>query len=171
MGRKLDKWQWRHNFPTWRHRQSFWTLFCFLLNFSYWSKYHVHITTDSRVMTISFFTAWKVSKYGVISCPNTGKYGPEITPYLGHFHAVKGLTRNPEIGNTLAWVLPNIWRLWWVRNTKSGTNVSNKMLLNAAKCQDYSFYCFWVIKRKETGEGGKFTPPPPHRRQIKGLKG
>ena len=27
-------------------------------------------------------------KYGVISGPNTGKYGPEITPYLDTFHAV-----------------------------------------------------------------------------------
>ena len=40
-------------------------------------------------------TAWKVSKYGVISgpyvsvfSPNTGKYGPEITPYLDTFHEV-----------------------------------------------------------------------------------
>ena len=33
-------------------------------------------------------TAWKVSKYGVISGPNTGKYGPEITPYLDTFYAV-----------------------------------------------------------------------------------
>ena len=40
-------------------------------------------------------TAWKVSKYGVISGlyfplfrPNTGKYGPEITPYLDTCHAV-----------------------------------------------------------------------------------
>ena len=38
---------------------------------------------------------WKVSKYGVISGTyfpvfglNTGKYGPEITPYLDTFHAV-----------------------------------------------------------------------------------
>ena len=38
---------------------------------------------------------WKMSKYGVISGPyflvfglNAGKYGPEITPYLGTFHAV-----------------------------------------------------------------------------------
>ena len=37
--------------------------------------------------------AWKVSKYGVISGPyfpvfglNTGKYRPEITPYLDTFH-------------------------------------------------------------------------------------
>ena len=40
-------------------------------------------------------TAWKVSKYGAISglyfpvfSPNTGKYGPEKTPYLDTFHAV-----------------------------------------------------------------------------------
>ena len=40
-------------------------------------------------------TAWKVSKYAVISGPyfpvvnpNTGKYGPEITPYLDTFDAV-----------------------------------------------------------------------------------
>ena len=41
-----------------------------------------------------------MSKYGVISGqyfpvfdPNTGKYGPEITPYLDTFHAVE-LTSN-----------------------------------------------------------------------------
>ena len=41
------------------------------------------------------YTAWKVSKYGVISgpyfpvfSPNTEKYWPEITPYLDTFHAV-----------------------------------------------------------------------------------
>ena len=43
-------------------------------------------------------TAWKVSKYGVISGPyfpvfglNT-EYGPEITPYLDTFHAVRPST-------------------------------------------------------------------------------
>ena len=30
-----------------------------------------------------------MSKYGVISGPNTGKYGPEITPYLGTFYAIR----------------------------------------------------------------------------------
>ena len=41
------------------------------------------------------YTAWKVSKYRVISgpyfpvfSPNTGKYEPEITPYLDTFHDV-----------------------------------------------------------------------------------
>ena len=36
--------------------------------------------------------ALKVSKYGVISGPNTEKYGPEITPYLGTFYAVHHCT-------------------------------------------------------------------------------
>ena len=48
-----------------------------------------------KVMFDKMLTAWKVCKYGVISGPyfsifglNTGKYGPEITPYLETFHAV-----------------------------------------------------------------------------------
>ena len=43
-------------------------------------------------------------------------------------------------------------------DTKFGTNVSNRMLLNAAKFQGYSFYRFWVIKEKPTGGGDKTTP-------------
>ena len=76
----------------------------------------------------------------------------------------KGLTRNPEIGNTPTWVLLNIWRLGRGRDTRVGTNVSNEMFLNVAKCQGYSFYRFWVIKGKWTGGGVggvKFTPRPP----------
>ena len=76
------------------------------------------------------------------------------------FH--KGLTRNPEIGNTPVWDLPNIWRLGQVMDTKFGANVSNKILLNAAKFQGYSSYRFWVIKGKPTGGG--ITPS---RTQIK----
>ena len=69
----------------------------------------------------------------------------------------KELTRNPEIGNTPVWVLINIWRLWPVRDTKFLTNVSNEILLHAAKCQGYSCYRLWVIKRKPTGMVG-ITP-------------
>ena len=43
----------------------------------------------------------------------------------------KGLTRDPEIGNTPVWVLPNIWRLGRVMHTAFGKNVSNRMLQNA----------------------------------------
>ena len=65
-----------------------------------------------------------------------------------------GLTRKPEIGNTPAWVLPNIWRLERVRDTKFGTDVSDEMLLNTAKSQVYNFYSFWVIKGEPTMGGG-----------------
>ena len=71
-----------------------------------------------------------------------------------------GLTRNPEIGNTPVWVFSFIWRLGWVMDTKFGTNVSNRMLLNNAKCQGYSFYGFWVGKTN-WGGGVKITPHPP----------
>ena len=64
----------------------------------------------------------------------------------------KRLTINPEIRYTPVWVLPNIWRLRQVRDTNFGTNVFSKMLLNAAKCQSYSFYRFWFIKGKPIGE-------------------
>ena len=120
---KSKKWQWCHNFPTWRQRQSFLTLFCFSCQI-YWSTFPVNIITGSGIMAIFF---------------------------------CKRLTRNPEIGNTPVWILPNIWRLGRVMDTKFGTNGTNKMLLNAAKFQGYSFYCFWVIKGKPT-EG--FYPPP-----------
>ena len=66
----------------------------------------------------------------------------------------KALIRNPEIENTSIWGLPNIWRLGLVRDTKFGTNVSNEMLLNAAKQQGYSFYRFWVSNGKAGGGVG-----------------
>ena len=74
-----------------------------------------------------------------------------------------GLTRKPEIGNTPAWVLPNIWRLERNRDTKFGTDVSDEMLLNTAKSQVYNFYCFWVIKGEPTMGGGRdeIAPHPP----------
>ena len=78
----------------------------------------------------------------------------------------KRLTRNPEIGNTLVCVLPNIWRLGRVRDTKFGMNVSKKMLLNAAKCQGYSFYRFWVIKGKPKGRV-KLSPSPHTQIRVK----
>ena len=51
-------------------------------------------------------------------------------------------------------------------DTKFGMNVSNRMLLNAAKYQGYSFYRFWVIKGKPTGGRENYAPFPP----ILGLK-
>ena len=77
-----------------------WHCRVFLVNFSYWSKFHGSIITGSGVMTI---------------------------------FVCKGRTRNPEIENTSVWVLPNIWRLGQVRDTKFGTNVSNKKVTECCK--------------------------------------
>ena len=41
-----------------------------------------------------------------------------------------------------------------LQDTKFGTNVSNEMLLNAAKYQGYSIYRFWINKGKSRGGGG-----------------
>ena len=69
----------------------------------------------------------------------------------------KGLNRNSVIGITPVWILPNIWRLAQVKNSRLGANVSNDMFLIDGKCQAYSFYRFWIIKGKLTGDGN-ITP-------------
>ena len=64
-------------------------------------------------------------------------------------------------------VLSNIWSVGQVRYPKIGTDVSYKMLLNAAKCQGYSFHRFWVIKGKPTGEWIKLPPPTTTQIRVK----
>ena len=100
------------------------------------------------------FSYWSTFHVNIITCSGI------MTVFF-----YKGLTRNPEIRNTPVWILPNIWRLGQVMDTKFGTNVSNRMLMNAGKFQVYSLYRFWVIKRKPTGGGGggANSPPPPIR--------
>ena len=49
---------------------------------------------------------WKVSKYEDFSGPNTGKYGPETTPYLDTFHQVEDIDAkwvNPLSTNPTKW--------------------------------------------------------------------
>ena len=81
---------------------------------------------------------------------------------LWHFSVIR-VDQKSRNRNAPVWTLPNIWRMRRVRDTIFGTNVCNKMLLNAAKCQVYSFYRFWVIKRKPTrgGEGAVIPSPLP----------
>ena len=83
--------------------------------------------------------------------------GPSFMSTSSRYHRImtiffyRILTRNPEIGNTPVWVLPNIWRLGRIRDTKFGANMFNEMLLNATKYPGYNFCLFRVI-----------TPSPPH---------
>ena len=71
----------------------------------------------------------------------------------------KGLTRNPEIGHIPVWVLPNIWGQERVSDTKFGTNVSNEMLPNFAKCQ--LRHLSLLSYQGKTNREGKITPPLP----------
>ena len=66
----------------------------------------------------------------------------------------KGLTRNPEIGNTPVWVLPIIWS--WGK-----LEISNLAQTSLIKCywMLQNARVFWVIKGKPTeGGGDKITP-------------
>ena len=65
----------------------------------------------------------------------------------------KGLTRNPDIENTPIWVLPNIWRIGQVRDTKFEANVSNishRMLQNA----NVTAFTISELLRENQQEGG-----------------
>ena len=67
-------------------------------NSSYFKCLLIPIIFVDTLFTTVFRTqiVWKVPKYGVFSGPyfpvfglNTGKYGPEKTPYLDTFHAIR----------------------------------------------------------------------------------
>ena len=59
---------------------------------------------------------------------------------------------SPEIQKyTPVWTFPNLWRLMRVRDTKFSAIITDKVLRNSEKCQDCSFYHFWVIKGKPAG--------------------
>ena len=52
-------------------------------------------------------TAWKVSKCGVFSGPNTGKFGPEKALYLDTFHGVVHFTCEKIVFTFLGRLSPN----------------------------------------------------------------
>ena len=109
--------------------------------------------TSSPNFFDSFYFSYQVWLLGQNSC----QYHHWFWSYDNF---LKGLTRNPEVRNTPVWVFLYIWRPGQVRDTKFGTRASNKILLNAAKCQGYSFYRFWVTKGKPMGGESKITPSP-----------
>ena len=76
----------------------------------------------------------------------------------------KWLIRNPEIENTLVWVLHNIWRLGRVRDTKFGRNIS--LVRNVTECCKMPSWPFLSYSEEtnkwEEGGGVKITPPHPY---------
>ena len=65
------------------------------------------------IIILQWNTAWKVSKYGVFSGLNTGKYGPEKAPYLDAFHPVKSGCRL-----LTGIILMNRQTIIWIKFTK-----------------------------------------------------
>ena len=125
------------------------------------SKLAINRKNDNDVTTsrkfIKLFSPYSISLVKLSCWP---KFHVNIMTGVTKFFSYKGLTRNLEIVNTPLWVLSSILRLGQVRDTEFGPNVSNKMLLNASKCQGYGFYRFWVIKGKPTGREVKLLPHP-----------
>ena len=111
------------------------------------TSYFGYITSS-----LIFFDVFVFLLSGLVTGPNLMSISWQV---LELWQVYEILNRNSEIENTLAWVLPNIWGLERVGNTKFGMNVLNKHLLNAAKCTCYSFDHFWVIKRKLRAGRGK----------------
>ena len=101
--------------PTWRHCQTFLTLFCLscqaelLVQFSF--QYHHWFWSYDYLLLLGIDQKsgnWKYTRLLFVQYLETGK----------------------SQGNNF------------------GTDVSYNMLPNAAICQGYSFYCFWVVKGK-----------------------
>ena len=81
------------------------------------------------------------------------------------FH--KGLTRNPEIGNTAFWVLSNILRQGRVRDTKFDTDVWCYWMLQNAR--DTASTISALLRENQQEEWVKLPPPPLHTPRL-GLK-
>ena len=79
----------------------------------------------------------------------------------------KGLTRNPEIESTLVWVLPNIWRLGRVMDTKFGTNVSNKRYWILQNSRVTAFTVLELLRENHSGGWLKLPPLPLPATQIR----
>ena len=77
---------------------------------------------------MKFFTVWKVSKYGVFSSSNTGKYGSEKTPYLDTFDAV---VKEEKPGPCFAWI--HIKNTFWERHCCHKIIYSNQVGWNKDK--------------------------------------
>ena len=64
------------------------------------------VVNSTLALTIVYWRTKAVCALSTLrkKCPNTGKYGPEKTPYLDTFYALQIL------GNSLCWVVH--WRCW-----------------------------------------------------------
>ena len=98
---KCFQWKFYTSFEIqWKNSKSFWKC----KQYAYWIStmwnlhspplpYYSSIKSVIDIMKswseAGSVTPWKVSKYKVLSGPNTGKHGSEKTPYLNTFHVMQ----------------------------------------------------------------------------------
>ena len=82
-----------------------------------------------------------MSKYGVISGPNTGKYGPEITPYLDTFHAVRNTSKRSKF-ETYIYMLVIIYYIFKVLQILQAL-ASTWCVINVCMC--FMLYCYDLL--------------------------
>ena len=126
------------------------------------SKLVINWKDVADIMSLSFFWRFLFYLSSLVTVPSFMSISLLVLE-LWLFLFIKGLTRNPGIGNMLVWVFSNIWRLERVRDIKFDRKASKEKLFNAAKCH-YSFYLFWVNKGKPNAGEVKIMP------SILGLK-
>ena len=110
IGYKLEKWQWRHNFP--KIHQFFWPCSISLVKFSYWPKFHVNIMAGvtnifaykrlTRNLEIINTPVWVVPSILRLGQIRDTEFGPNVSnkillnapKYQGygiyHFWVIKG---------------------------------------------------------------------------------
>ena len=126
------------------------------------SKLPINPKNDNNVIVcrpdviVTFF--WR-SRVSLIKFSYWSKFHVNIITGSGviTIFVYKGLTRNPEIGNTLVWVLPNIWRLGRVRDTIFGTNALMKSYWLLQNARVTAFTVFQLLR--ENQQGVKLPPP------------
>ena len=112
---------------------------------------------SNNVVTICWQTSWSNFFSVVVFLLSSLVTGPSFISLsllvleLWQFLSIRDWSEIRKSGNAPVWAFPNIWRLGWIWDFKFGRNVSNEMLLNAAKYQGYSVYRFGVTKGKLTG--------------------
>ena len=113
------------------------------------------ITTCWHNVIVKFFWCCFVS---LVKLSYWSKFYANIITFSGvmTIFFYKGLTRNPEIGNTPVWVLPSIRRLGQVRDTRFGTN---SLITCYWMLQNTRVTAFTVSELLMENQQGGLSPP------------
>ena len=94
IGQKSKKWQWRHNFPTWRHRRTFFDVVLFLLSSLVTGPSFMSISSPVlELWQFSFIRDWPEIRKSEIPpsefCPISGDWGELWIPNLARMSLIE----------------------------------------------------------------------------------